>query len=230
MKSIEENLRSYERDPSAWQMTADFILTRLTPYLPERKGLRLLDIGCAYGFFLLFAKERGFDPYGLEISSETSRYAREHGLNIQGSTLSEAELADDFFDVIIMNNVLEHTPDPSAELKRVRSILRVGGIVYIAVPNYDSLVAKVDGYNWKMKSWPNHLYYFTGKTLSYLLQRTGFRAQEVFTHRGESDCADDVRVIRERLFLSNENEIKQAIEFIWGMQMGQEIVFIAQKI
>ncbi|TLY33093.1 MAG: class I SAM-dependent methyltransferase, partial [Ignavibacteria bacterium] len=229
LPSIEENLRSFESDPSSWRQTADFILQKVYRHLPKQDGQRILDVGSAYGFFLIFAKESGLDAYGLEISSETSRYAKDHGIKVLNTTMVEANFQYGFFDIVTMNNVLEHTLDPTAEVAKAYTILKKSGIIFVAVPNFDSLVAQVDNYLWKMKSWPNHLFYFTEATLSKILEKAGFRVAEVFTHQGESEYNHDVRVVRDRLQLTEENQIREAIRLLWKFQKGQELVVIAKK-
>lgn len=229
LSCIEENLRSFEQDPLAWKKTADFILNKVTPYLPPTNKDRILDVGCAYGFFLLFARERGLDTYGIEISTETSAYAKKQGIEILNTTLLDSEFDDNFFSAITMNNVLEHTLNPVAELGEAYRILTNQGVIFVAVPNFDSLVAKADSYYWKMKSWPNHLFYFTEFTLAAMVRKVGFKVLEVFTHQGESDYADDVRVVRDRLFLTDDEEAHQVIRLLWKLKKGQELVVLARK-
>ncbi len=229
MPSIEDNLRSFQRDPTAWKAIADFILAKVYRYLPEAKGQRILDVGCAYGFFLQFAKERGLDGYGVEVSQETSQYAKGQGLSLRTGTLLEAAFDDNFFDIVTLNNVLEHTLNPVVELREVFRILKNQGIVFLAVPNFGSLVAKADNFYWKMKSWPNHLFYFTESTLIAILHKAGFSVLEVFTHQGESDYGDDVRVIRDRLMISTDEEVNEIIRLLWKMGKGQELVVLAKK-
>lgn len=229
MPSIADNLQSFQRDPAAWKAIADFILTKVHQHLSEAKGQRILDVGCAYGFFLQFARERCLDAYGVEVSEETSQYARRHELSVKTGTLLEAAFDDNFFDIVTLNNVLEHTLNPVVELREVFRILKNRGIVFLAVPNFGSLVAKADNFYWKMKSWPNHLFYFTESTLTAILRKTGFSILEVFTHQGESDYADDVRVIRDRLLITNDEEVHEIIKLLWKMGKGQELVVLAKK-
>jgi SAM-dependent methyltransferase len=229
MASIEENLKSFEAEPTSWQDTTNWILYKVFRHIKEEKGQRLLDIGSAYGFFLIFAKERGLDVCGLEISTESSKYARQKGIEVWNTPLLKADLPQDSFDIITMNNVLEHTLNPMAEVEKVYSLLRQQGVIYVGVPNFDSLVSRVDGFYWKMKSWPNHLYYFTPETLRRMLVKAGFTVRESFTHMGESDYLDDVRIVRERLLLDEGQDPRQVIEALWALGKGQELVMIAQK-
>ncbi len=229
LSSIDENLRSFENNPDSWEQTANFILDRVYQFVDPAPGQRLLDVGSAYGFFLMFAQRRGLKVEGIEISAQTSVYARNRGIPVQISTLSEARLDPVSFDIVIMNNVLEHTLNPAEDVRRCYSIMKKDGVIFVAVPNFDSLVAKVDNYFWAMKSWPNHLFYFTPDTLVKMLQQNGFTVKQIFTHRGESAYADDIRVVRDRLCLTEEDDIRQVIECLWKLCKGQELVVIAQK-
>lgn len=229
LSSIEENLKAFEANPKGFEDTTNFILYKVHQYLPERAGQRLLDIGSAYGFFLLFAQKKGLEVMGLEISTETSRYARQHGVEVWDKSLMDAQLAEASFDIITMNNVLEHTLNPVLELEKAFSLLKPSGVLYVGVPNFDSFVSRIDGYAWKMKSWPNHLYYFTNQTLSRMLSKVGFEIREFFTFMGESNYEDDARILQERLLLSDEREIRQVAECLWSLGKGQELVMIAQK-
>lgn len=229
VSSIEENLKAFEKDPQSWQDTANYVLYKIYQYLPEAPGQRILDIGSAYGFFLIFAKKRGLDAVGLEISTETSRYAQQKGINVINASLMEAELDAGSFDIITMNNVLEHTLNPVTELKKAYSLLKPSGVLYLGVPNWDSFVRRADGFNWKMKSWPNHLFYFSSETLGRMVVQAGFTIRETFTFMGESDYSDDARIVKNSLFLDSEEDIRKIVECLWSLGKGQELVMIAQK-
>ena len=87
------------------------IVKRISKF--KGKG-RFLDIGCSAGFILEAARERGFDPYGVEISPHALRYAREElKLEVFDGYLEDAHFADGFFDVVTMYNLLEHVLDPT---------------------------------------------------------------------------------------------------------------------
>lgn len=229
MPSIEENFISFKKDPSGWKSSADFIFSKILKHLNTEESIKILDVGSAYGFFLSFAKERGHEIYGVEVSKKTSLFSKELGLNVQNCTLLEANFAANFFNLITMNNVLEHTLNPAKQLARAHDLLSNNGLIYIAVPNYDSIVSRVDKFFWKMKSWPNHLFYFTEKTLSRFLEQSGFKILEVFSQAGESDLNDDIRIIKDRFTLKNSSEIDQMIKLLWSVKKGQELVIIAQK-
>lgn len=144
-----------------------------------RKG-RILDIGCGRGEFLSFLKERGWEAIGLELNEETSWHARNvFGLDIRTGSLVNAQFEDIYFDVITLWHVLEHLPDPVQTIKDCRRILKPGGLLVIAAPNFDSLQARISGRYWFHLDLPHHVSHFTDKNLDLFLQKFLFRIIKV---------------------------------------------------
>lgn len=136
---------------------------------------RLLDIGCAHGFFLLAARERGWEVYGVEISKFASDYAREkYGLNIINKSLEDAHFPDNFFDVVTMWDVLCHLDDPPAVIREIKRILRKDGFIFLQIPNFLGFQSRLMRGRWKDIKPAYHLWYFTPKTLSRLVNSKGF--------------------------------------------------------
>lgn len=97
----------------------------------------LLELGSAGGFFLEGARRAGFRVRGVELSTPAVEYARrELALDVFHGELEEAPFADASFDVAYADNVLEHTTDPSATLRKLRSLLRERGHLVVIVPSY----------------------------------------------------------------------------------------------
>lgn len=141
--------------------------------LKPEKG-RLLDIGCAVGYFLEIARKEGWETFGVEISPFASRYARNSGLNIFTGTTEEAKYNDGYFDVVTLWHVLEHTEDPSASLEEVHRILKKSGLVAVELPNAGSRKFKKQGESWEHLKPTEHLYYFTPDVLRKIVEKTGF--------------------------------------------------------
>ena len=99
-------------------------------------GKRLLDVGCAHGFFLSLARERGYDVTGIEASPPMTRFAREVlRIPIIEGCLHEIPLGDQPWDVITFTDSLEYLTNPTRDLKRLFQMLRPGGLVFLKVPN-----------------------------------------------------------------------------------------------
>jgi len=153
-------------------------LARIEKAYP-RKG-RILDVGCAAGFFVKTAKEGGWDAYGVEPSRWLAEWGNNNfGLNLKSGTLEEAEYPNNYFDVVTLWDVLEHVPDAAATLREIRRILKPGGLVVVNYPNIGSNLAKVFGRKWWFLL-SVHLYYFTPHTIKAMLERNGY---ELVVHK-----------------------------------------------
>jgi len=137
---------------------------------------RLLDIGCATGFFLALARSKGWDVLGTEVSQFGAQYAREKlGLDVCLGTLRGLGLADEAFDVVTMWDVIEHVTDPMAELREIHRILRDGGLLSIITPDAGSLVARLLGKRWEeFRRVREHVYFFSRRTMAEMLRQAGF--------------------------------------------------------
>ena len=146
--------------------------------IEQRTGLkkgRILDVGCAAGFFLKAAKERGWQADGVEPNKWLVQYGNEEfGLRMKATTLKGAKFPSNSFDVVTMWDVLEHTTDPMGELKEARRVLKKGGYLLVNIPDSDSTFARVFGTRWWFVL-SVHLYYFTSRTLRAMLEKGGFR-------------------------------------------------------
>jgi 2-polyprenyl-3-methyl-5-hydroxy-6-metoxy-1,4-benzoquinol methylase len=143
---------------------------------------RLLDVGCHIGVFLELAAARGWVAEGVEPSRWASEVARARGLRVTRGTLRGAALPSAAFDVVTLWDVIEHFPDPGAELREVHRLLRPGGLVGITTMQIDSPVARLLGSRWPWLM-QMHLYYFSVRTLSAMLEQCGFEVVKVAPHR-----------------------------------------------
>ncbi len=157
-------------------------LEKLLP--PSRR--HLLDVGCGPGFFLKTARERGWQALGLEPSKQAAAHARELGLEVvEGFFNAETASGLGRFDVVNLNNVLEHVPDPADVVARARSLLTTGGLLSLTVPNdYTPFQASARA-SLALPEWwvapPHHLNYFDFDSLSHLVRKAGFDVREKTT-------------------------------------------------
>lgn len=101
-------------------------------------GRRLLDIGCGPGFFLVGAREQGYEVTGVEPSRPCARFAREVlELTILEGKLSDVNLGEGEWDVVTFTDSLEYLPDPLEDLRKAIAHLAPRGIVFLKVPNGD---------------------------------------------------------------------------------------------
>lgn len=157
-----------------------------TPHGP----LRALDIGSGIGAFLLAARERGWQPAGLEPSPYAVRYCMDTlGLDVKQGTLDDHVAWPYPFDVVHLNHVLEHFQRPLENLQRVRQLLRPGGVLAVEVPREGKLASLLLH---KLSAWraatryPRpvftivHMCVFTPASLHRLLERTGFSVERLW--------------------------------------------------
>jgi len=165
----------YAREDSSRSINAHLSLHTLKRY--AHSG-RLLDVGCATGYFLNAAR-LDFETQGIELSEWAAKYAQERlRLDVVNAGLDDAPFAAGHFDVVALNDVIEHFTDPKAALVRIHALLRPGGLLYLVTPDIDSLSARLmRGRWWGLR--PAHVYYFSRKTLSALLRETGFEVELV---------------------------------------------------
>ena len=135
---------------------------------------RLLDVGCSVGIFLDVARKNGFDVKGVEVSTWASEFARQKGLDVLTGGLSDAAYPEKSFDVVVLNHVLEHIPDPVAVLLEARRILRDDGLLVIGVPNFGSYMAAIKKEKWASLTPDQHIWQFTHDSLLRVLMRSGF--------------------------------------------------------
>ena len=150
-----------------------WLLRQFPPRLP-RSG-RLLDVGCAAGFFLAEAKAF-YDVQGVELSTWSSAYARDRlGLAVHTGTLQQAALPSAHFDIVTLWDVIEHVPDPVPLLTEAARVLKPGGRLVLTTGDWGSAYAQARQADWHLMTPPWHLSFFTRASLTEAGQRAGLR-------------------------------------------------------
>ncbi len=167
--------RDYIADGPMLRRQARSSLAHLERFVAEPHG-RLLEIGCAAGFFLDEARARGWSPTGVEVSRFAATFARDElGLDVVCGNVADGNFADREFEAGAILNTLEHLRDPLAALRELWRVLRPGSPLLVAVPNLESLSSRLMGSRWFEFKPREHLYYFTPETLAVMLAAAGFR-------------------------------------------------------
>ena len=134
---------------------------------------RLLDLGCAYGFFLKEARCH-FEIFGIELAEHAAASCREEGLNVLSGMANEANMEQiGEVDVITMFDVIEHLPQPGEVLALCYRYLKPGGIIVITTGDFASMMARWAGANWRLMTPPQHLWYFTKESLRRISRQFG---------------------------------------------------------
>ena len=139
----------------------------------------LLEIGCSLGNTLEAAKDLGIDHFGIDISHYAVEYCKSKGLNASVKTIGEVSESGMRYDLIFLQHILEHFPDPFEVLKQCYNLLNKDGIILIMVPNskYRRAANKREKhrfYSFKGVG-AEHYVYFNYKSLTKVLSSIGFK-------------------------------------------------------
>lgn len=144
----------------------------------KKKG-RILDIGCALGFFLQEAEKREWQPMGVDVSDFVLEYCRKQGLEVKKGIIKEAKLPASLFEAVVSLQTIEHEANPLEHVKEIHRILKPGGLVVITTPNHDSWTRKLMGSKWFGYRHQEHLFFLTKEVLRKILSMAGFREIEI---------------------------------------------------
>ena len=138
-------------------------------------GGRLLEVGCAYGFFLDEARDYFAHRTGTDYSVSALEKARGRSDRVILGGLGELP-AGERFDCAACIHVIEHIYDPVSFLKTLAGHLRPGGWLVLATPDMGSVWRLLMGRRWPFFKIPEHVTCFDRRTLAELLTRSGFEA------------------------------------------------------
>jgi len=138
-------------------------------------GARVLDVGCGDGHLLAELRDACDFPLGLEgvdFSPVAAEAAERAGFKVHRGRAEELELPAQAFDLIIMNQLIEHMRDPLAVLRVMKRALRPGGHLFVETPNIESIDARL----FRRRYWggyhlPRHFHLFDSRTLAELVAR-----------------------------------------------------------
>lgn len=169
--------RDYEADKEG--KIAEFAESLKEIEKRQDKG-KILDVGCAFGFFLDVAKKSSWKTFGVEISNHAVKYATDKlGLKVFEGELKGANFPSDYFDVITFWDNIEHLRDPSATLMEANRIVKENGLIVITTANAAGINAKFFGKKWIVYAPPWHLYYFSYRNIQQLLLKANFRIEHI---------------------------------------------------
>jgi 2-polyprenyl-3-methyl-5-hydroxy-6-metoxy-1,4-benzoquinol methylase len=155
--------------------TFRYVLDQLPP-MP--RGSKLLDCGAATGFLLEIAKERGLDPYGIELSefgasAIAEKFGAGHAFRGEIENASFPDAKPGSFQAITMCDYIEHVRDPKRVLELAREWLAPDGVIALTTPDTGSLTRRGLGHGWSHYK-VEHLYYFGRENIAKLLQSAGY--------------------------------------------------------
>jgi 2-polyprenyl-3-methyl-5-hydroxy-6-metoxy-1,4-benzoquinol methylase len=174
-----EEYLDYENDKGLIQKNFQRRIRDIQSY---KSSGRLFEIGSAYGYFLDVAKNN-YAVEGIDICKEPTEFARKKlNLNVHTGSYSDF-LIKEPFDIFCMWDTIEHLPEPEKFIEKISRDLKSGGYLFLTTGDISSLLAKTRGKKWRMIHPPTHIFYFSQKTISMLLEKNGFEVISI-SHPG----------------------------------------------
>lgn len=200
-----------ERRTALGSIFWNMVESHLIGVVPSKFLGKLLDVGCGNGKLMIWYQEHGWDTVGIEPSAKGAMIARAQGLKIIESSLEEASLPDNYFNAIMMVQVLEHLRDPKGALSKLYRALCPGGLIVAGVPNFLCIDRRVLGGNWLPIEVPRHLFHFTPKSLQSLFDSVGFKI---------------VDLRKKTIYGISLSQIKECSRFNRGFKTAGDIAYI----
>lgn len=164
-----------------------------------KKNGKILEIGCATGFFLSEAKKQGFSVQGVEISKFACNYAKERfGLKIFNGIIEDFKTKSKY-DVIVLLDVIEHVLSLKTFMTKIKKLCKKGTIIIISTPITDSPIVKLLGKKW-VHYRPEHIFYFNRDSIKQFLTNENFNLLKTGYLKREYK----LRSIGEKLYLINK--------------------------
>lgn len=174
----ERGYADYASEAALYLKTYRKRMKLVSQWLPERG--RVLDVGCAAGYFLRVAQEHGHDVHGIELSEPIAKEAIAalgedrvfHGF--LDDCVAARGWEDHSFDLVTIWDVIEHVPEPQGLLDSIRRMIKPGGKLLLETQNVASKFAARMGKTWHHYKHDEHLYHFNPDTIRRLLEDCGF--------------------------------------------------------
>ena len=185
--SNEELDKLYEKDYFFGQEYSDYLADRPALETNFRKRIKslkkrgalgadknLVEVGCAYGYFLNLVKDEVESAVGYDVAKDGIDFAKnELGVNASTDNFLEVKFKDKI-DVVVMWDLIEHVPDPDKFVEKAGKILNKGGYLTLTTGDIGTFVPRVRKGKWRMIHPPTHIYYFDRKSMTALLDNYGF--------------------------------------------------------
>lgn len=180
-------MKYYENKPQGYY---DNVREEMLKYLPEN-AKKILDIGCGNGAFASLVKQKnGAEVWGIELMEDEAKVAVDvlDKVFVGNCEKHIGGLPENYFDVIYMNDVLEHLVDPYSVLEILKSKLAPNGVVISSIPNvrfFRTFSKVLFSKDWKYDEYgvmdKTHLRFFTGKSIKRMYEELGY---SILTHEG----------------------------------------------
>lgn len=168
----------------ALAMAAELLVGRLVSFslsvpLQYPFDASMLDVGCGAGDWLIYMKHAGYqNVMGQDIAGSGPERLEEHGIPVAVGDLCKLQISPSSFDLVRMEHVLEHLPDPVAYVREAKRLLKPGGRLVINIPGIESLSFRLARQHWQPLQPVYHLQHFSCRSLEFLAEKTGLHLQQ----------------------------------------------------
>lgn len=172
--------------------------------IKDRKGCRILDIGCQDGFLCHHLKQCGHEPYGVEIVEQLVLEAQSKYPSItfvQADCEIEIPFEDGFFDIVWAGDVIEHVRHTDIFINQINRVLKIGGLFILSTPMHNRIKnAIICLYNFEKHFDPEfpHLRFYSLKSLRSVLEKRGFVIKSVKYIGRVAPLAKSICVVSEK--------------------------------
>lgn len=135
---------------------------------------KMLEIGCGVGDFIKEMEKKGWDCTGIEPSIDAKNIAQKRIKARLYDPQDIITLPNDSFDLITLWHVLEHVDDLKTEIYHLHRLLKNGGRLVLALPNFKSHDAEYYNEFWAAYDVPRHLSHFSRETIDAIFTKNGF--------------------------------------------------------
>ncbi len=199
-------------------------------------GRRLLEVGCAGGWLLKLARERGWEARGVEFSATAVAHARALGLEVFDGELEAARRPAASADLVYMGDVLEHVPDCRATMVEAARVLAPGGHLYLRGPITTHSLARrvalgacgIAGRDIVLREPPYHLWEFTPRPLARLAEASGLRLVTMRQSKIPPGRAHGTKTPLERAAMAILDAINLPLTLAFNV-MGDRVTLVARK-
>ena len=215
-------------------------LTKILLKFTNIKNSSVLDIGANTGIFLDLIKDTAKSVKGIEPSYEAYLFCKKKGLNVKNGVIKDISLPTNTIEIATMWDVIEHLSSPIEDLKIINRWLKPKGLIFISTHNIESNFAKITGKSYPMLMY-QHLYHFTPKTMSKILEKSGFRVKGIYPFKKSWSLGYLHALLKElwpSSFLSNTAHwlLGKLIQFKWISRIQVKVpindffVIVAEKV
>ena len=175
---------------SKFETNREAVLSRVADYIQLRRPPgRIVDVGCATGIFLarFLACNPEWQGAGIELSPRLARKAADRGLHVHLGDIRKASFPAKSVDVITVLDAFYYFANPQSDLAEFRRVLTHDGLLVLELPWAGTRIWRTSGQVGRLLSGArrpllessDHLFYYTPRSISLLLQRCGFRVEAI---------------------------------------------------